>query len=89
MLLDYGMTSNTLLVYCDNMSAINISKNLVQHSRIKHIDIRHHFIRELVENKIVEISHVSSEKQLADIFTKPLDLNSFLNLKKSIGLSEY
>jgi len=85
MLLDYGMTSNTLLVYCDNMSAINISKNLVQHSRIKHIDIRHHFIRELVENKIVEnkiveISHVSSEKQLADIFTKSLDLNSFLNL---------
>jgi len=89
MLLDYGMTSNTLLVYCDNMSAINISKNPVQHSRTKHIDIRHHFIRELVENKIVEISHVSSEKQLAGIFTKSLDLNSFLNLKKSIGLSEY
>ena len=89
MLLDYGMTSTTLLVYCDNMSAINISKNHVQHSRMKHIDIRHHFIRELIENKIVEISHVSSEKQLADIFTKPLDLNSFLNLKKSISLSEY
>jgi len=83
------MTSNTLLVYCDNMSSINISENPIQHSRTKHIDIRHHFIRELVENKIVEISHVSSEKQLADIFIKPLDLNSFLNLIKFIGLSEY
>jgi len=83
------MTSNTLLVYCDNMSSINISENPIQHSRTKHIDIRHHFIHELVENKIVEISHVSSEKQLADIFIKPLDLNSFLNLIKFIGLSEY
>ncbi|CAL9248295.1 unnamed protein product [Arabidopsis halleri] len=89
MLLDYGMVSNTLFVYCDNMSSINISKIHVQHSRTKHIDTRHHFIRELVENKIVEISHVSSEKQLANIFTKPLDLNSLINLQKSTGLSEY
>lgn len=89
MLSNYGMNSQTLLVYCENLSAINISKNPVQHSRTKHIDIRHHFIRELVENKTVEIVYVTSEKQLADIFTKPLDLNSFLNLQKSIGLSEH
>ncbi|CAA7026579.1 unnamed protein product [Microthlaspi erraticum] len=45
------MESGPFLVYCDNKSAIDISKNPVQHSRTKHIDIRHHFVRELVEEK--------------------------------------
>ena len=49
MLIDYGFDISSMTLLCDNMSAINISKNPVQHSRTKHIDIRHHFIRELVE----------------------------------------
>ena len=50
LLLDYGIRQEHLTIYCDNTNAINISKNLVQHSWTKHIEIRHHFIRELVEN---------------------------------------
>ncbi|CAM8957414.1 unnamed protein product [Rhodiola kirilowii] len=73
MLSEYGVKQKEMTLYCDNMSAISISKNPVQHSRTKHIDIRHHFIRELVEQKIVTLKHVTTEKQLADIFTKPLD----------------
>ena len=49
-----------MTLYDDNMSAINISKNPVQHSRIKHIDIRHHFIRELIGDKIITTEHVRS-----------------------------
>ncbi|CAM8962873.1 unnamed protein product [Rhodiola kirilowii] len=52
MLSEYGVKQEEMTLYCDNMSAISISKNPVQHSRTKHIDIRHHFIRELVEQKI-------------------------------------
>lgn len=89
MMSDYGIIPSTMLMYCDNTSAIDISKNPVQHTRTKHIDIRHHFFHELVENKTVEIVHVPSEKQLADIFTKPLDLNSYMNLQKSIGLCKH
>lgn len=80
---DYGMDYGQFLVHCDNKSAINISKNSVQHSRTKHIDIRHHFIRELVEKKEVVIEHVVS-----DIFTKPLDFNRFVNLRTAIGICE-
>ncbi|CAM8956687.1 unnamed protein product [Rhodiola kirilowii] len=73
MLSEYGVEQKEMTMYCDNMSAISISKNPVQHSRTKHIDIRHHFIRELVEQKVVTLKHVTTDKQLADIFTKPLD----------------
>ncbi|KAK1551769.1 hypothetical protein Q3G72_004368 [Acer saccharum] len=57
MLVDYGFNQGTLTLFCDNMRAINISMNPVQHSRTKHIDIRHHFIREFVENKCIVLEH--------------------------------
>ncbi|KAG7564434.1 Ribonuclease H-like superfamily [Arabidopsis suecica] len=85
MLSDYRLDSGVLQVYCDNQSAIDISKNPVQHSRTKHIDVRHHFIRELVEEKKVKIDHVGTEIQLADIFTKALDFNKFVTLRNSLG----
>ena len=86
MLEDYGIIQNTLIVYCDNTSAINISKNHVPHYRTKHIDIHHYFIRELVENKSVVIEHVATDMQLVDIFTKALDASRFIPLRKALGI---
>ena len=83
---DYGICSGPLLVYCDNKSAIDISKNPVQHSRTNHIDNRHHFIRELVEDNQVVINHVVTDSQLADIFTKSLEYNRFITLRNEIGV---
>ena len=60
MLADYGMVQDTLTVFCDNTSAINISKNPVQHSRTKHINIRHHFIRDLVERKTMSLEYIDT-----------------------------
>ncbi|RVW93475.1 putative mitochondrial protein [Vitis vinifera] len=68
------------------ISAINISKNPVIHSRTKHIDIRHHFIRDLVEDKVVSLEYVPIEGQIVDILTKPLDVSRFESLRRSIGL---
>ncbi|GJW35087.1 hypothetical protein Tco_0058007 [Tanacetum coccineum] len=64
-------------LYCDNKSAIALCCNNVQHSRVKHIDVRYHFIKEQVENGIVELYFVQTEYQLADIFTKPLPTERF------------
>ena len=58
---DYGISQDTLVVYCDNSSAIDISKNPVQHSKTKHIEIRYHFIRDLVERKIVALKYIPTK----------------------------
>ena len=79
LLSDYGISQDTMIVYCDNSSAINISKNPVQHSTTKHIEIRYHFIRYLVERKIVALEN-------DDIFTKPLDRSKFETLRQVIGV---
>ena len=75
-----------MVVYCDNSSAIDISKNLIQHSKTKHIDIRYHFIRDLVERKIVCLEYIPTERQNANIFTKPLDRSKFEILCQVIGV---
>ncbi|GJX20444.1 retrovirus-related pol polyprotein from transposon TNT 1-94 [Tanacetum coccineum] len=71
-LTDYGLVFDKIPLYCDNKSAIVLCCNNVQHSRSKHIDIRHHFIKKEVENGVVELYFVKTEYQLEDIFTKPL-----------------
>ncbi|GKC83864.1 retrovirus-related pol polyprotein from transposon TNT 1-94, partial [Tanacetum coccineum] len=71
-LTDYGLGFNKIPMYYDNKSAIALSCNNVQHSRSKHIDIRFHFIKEHVENGVIELYFVNTEYQLADIFTKAL-----------------
>nr|GEZ27098.1 Gag-Pol polyprotein [Tanacetum cinerariifolium] len=71
-LTDYGLGFNKIPRYCDNKSAIALCYNNVQHSRSKHIDIRYHFIKEQVENAVIELYFVKKEYQLADLFTKAL-----------------
>nr|GEU73041.1 copia protein [Tanacetum cinerariifolium] len=75
--LDYGFDFNKIPLYCDNRSAIALRYNNVQHSRSKHIDIRHHFIQEQVEKGVVELYFVTTDYQLADIFTKALPRERF------------
>ena len=70
---DYGIPQDTMCVFCDNTNAINLSKNPVQHSKSKHIEISYHFIRDLVEERVVCLKFIHTDNQKADIFTKPLD----------------
>nr|GEY91726.1 integrase, catalytic region, zinc finger, CCHC-type, peptidase aspartic, catalytic [Tanacetum cinerariifolium] len=69
---NYGFDFNKIPLYCDNRSAIALCCNNVQHSRSKHIDIRHYFIQEQVERGVVELYFIVTDYQFADIFTKAL-----------------
>ncbi|KAL0282179.1 UNVERIFIED_CONTAM: Retrovirus-related Pol polyprotein from transposon RE2 [Sesamum angustifolium] len=73
-------------IYCNNKSAIAITKNPVQHSRTKHIDIKYHSLREATTRGEIELKYCSTEEQLADIFTKALPRNKFEELRMKIGV---
>lgn len=78
---DFGLNFASIPLFCDKTSAINIAKNLVQHSRAKHIDIRYHFLRDHIEKGDIVLHFVESEAQLVDILTKTLDLTRFATLR--------
>ncbi|KAJ9561842.1 hypothetical protein OSB04_007002 [Centaurea solstitialis] len=84
---DYGYSHDKIPIMCDSKSAISISANPVQHSKTKHIDIRYHFFKHHVEEGNVEMYFVTTEHQLADLFTKALDEKRFNFLVEKIGIS--
>jgi hypothetical protein len=77
---DFGEECSHVPVMCDSMSAISVFKNPVLHSRTKHIEVRYHFLRDNVEKGNIDLIHVPTKKQLADILTKPLDQATFAHL---------
>nr|GEV83884.1 hypothetical protein [Tanacetum cinerariifolium] len=86
---DYGIGFNKIPIYCDNKSAIALCCNNVQHSRSKHIDIRYHFIKEQVENGVIELYFVNTEYQLADLFTKALGRDIIEFLINKMGMRSF
>jgi hypothetical protein len=70
---DFGVSFERVPLMCDNTSAISIAKNLVYHKRMRHLKRRHHFLRDHVEKGNIKMRYIDTERQLADIFTKPLN----------------
>ena len=85
---DYGINTKNVPLFCDNESSIKLSKSPVQHSKTKHIQIPHHFLRDHVNKEDIDIIHVNTEEQLADIFTKPLDEKMFCKLRCELNILE-
>ncbi|GKD31773.1 retrovirus-related pol polyprotein from transposon TNT 1-94, partial [Tanacetum coccineum] len=85
-LTDYDFAFKKIPLYCDNRIAIALYCNNVQHSKSKHIHIRHHFIREQVKKGVVELYFVTTDYQLADIFTKALPRERFEFLLPRLGM---
>ena len=75
-------------IRCDNTSTINLSKNPILYSRMKHIEIRHPFIRDYVQNEDITLEFVSTEDQLENIITKPLNADRFEQIKGELGLCD-
>ena len=73
-------------IYCDNTSAISVSKNLVFHSKTKHIPIKYHFLREQVTNQTIQVHYIPTIEQISDIFTKPLAKTPFEYLRQKLGV---
>jgi hypothetical protein len=83
---DYGYSINHVPLLCDNKSVIKIAYNPCEHSRTKHIDIRHHFLRDHAMKRDIVVSHVGTNDQLANIFIKSLDEQRFCELRSELNI---
>ncbi|GJR26778.1 hypothetical protein Tco_1103010 [Tanacetum coccineum] len=87
-IIDYDIRLDDVPIMCDNKGAIDLSKNPVQHSRTKHIKIRHHFLHDNVQKGHILIEKVTSVDNIADILTKPFKRKSFNYLRLGLGMME-
>ena len=83
---DFRIIMDHIPIKCDNTSAISVTKNPIQHSKTKHIEIRYHFIRDHVQKGDVVIKFVDTLHQLTDIFTKPLAKDRFCTIRGELGM---
>jgi hypothetical protein len=83
---DFGVRFERVPLMCDNTSAISVAKILVFHKKMRHVERRHHFLRDNVEKGDIEMRYIDTERQLAGIFTKPLDSSQFVDLREEIGI---
>jgi hypothetical protein len=83
---DFGCHFDAIPLFYDNESAIKLANNPVQHFRTKHIDIRHHFLRDHEVKRDIALQYVSTDGQLADIFTKPLAESRFCALRSELNV---
>jgi len=77
-----------VVIYYDNISSILLVNNSVYHARTKHIEVHYHFIREKVIAKEIDLIHVSTEDQVANIFTKALGTNKLRKFRKMLSVLE-
>ena len=84
--MDYGIKLDNIPIKCHNTSVINLSKNPIQHSRTKHIDIRYYFLRDHIQNGDISLEFVDTNNQLTDIFTKPLKEERLNFIKHNLGM---
>jgi len=89
LLSDLGQSVDApVVIYCDNINNILFANNLVYHARTKHIEVHYHFIREKVIGKKIDLIHVSTENQVADIFTKALGTDKLKKFRQMLGVLE-
>jgi hypothetical protein len=77
---DFRVSFERVPLMCYNTSAIFVAKNLVFHKRMRHLERRHHFLRNHIEKGDIEMRYIDTERQLTNIFTKPFDYSRFAAL---------
>jgi hypothetical protein len=78
--------SSSVPLMCDNTSVTSVAKNPVFHKRMRHLERRHHFLRDHVEKGDIEMRYIDTERQLTNIFIKPLVASRFADLRREIGI---
>jgi hypothetical protein len=86
---DFGVRFERVSLMCDNTSVISVAKNSVFHKKMRHVERRHHFLRDHVEKGDIKMRYIDTKRQLSDIFTKPLDSSRFADLHGGIDVCHH
>jgi hypothetical protein len=86
---DFGIKFKQVPLLCENESVVKLINNSVQYARTKHINIRHHFIRDHQQKEYICIKSVGTDDQLVDIFTKPINEKRFCNLRNKLNILDF
>jgi hypothetical protein len=84
----FGDVLETTVIQCDNESCVKLSENPVFHDRSKHIEMRYHYLRDMVQKGAIRLQYVSTEEQIADVFTKPLTAVKFVYFRDKLCVAE-
>ena len=75
-----------IMILCDNQSCIKMTENPMFHAKLKHIEIRYHYIRDMVQRGAIKLQYVSTDEQVADVLTKPLSRIKFEHFRDKLGV---
>jgi len=84
----FGEKLESTIIHCDNQSCIKLTENPVFHDRSKHIDLKYHYIRDMVQRNVIKLKYIATDDQVADILTKPLQLVKFALFRDKLGVAE-
>jgi hypothetical protein len=88
LLAEIGFRQNSIVVHCDNQSAIAIAKNPGQYERTKHISLKFHFVRDIVEKAVITLEYCPTKAMIADVLTKAIPREQFEALRFKLGIME-
>ena len=83
-----GHQVDVTVIFCNNQSCVKLSENPVFHDRSKHINMKYHYIRDILQKGVVKLQYISTDEQVADIFTKPLARVKFVYFQEWLGVVE-
>jgi hypothetical protein len=78
----------TTIIHCDNQSCLKLTENPVFHGRSKHIEMKYHFIRDMVQSRTIKLQYIHTDERIAYILTKPLSLGKFVYFQDKLGMAK-
>jgi hypothetical protein len=84
----FDLELEATLIHCDNQSCVKLSENPIFHDKSKHIEIKYHYIRDMVQREAVELQYISTDAQIADILTKPLSRVKYEYFRDKLGVMQ-
>jgi hypothetical protein len=84
----FGQTPDPIMIHCDNQSCVKLSENPVSHDKSKHVEIKFHYIRDMVQRKAVLVQYLPTNEQIIDVLTKPLAKSKFEYFRDKLEVVE-